>query len=177
MGESLPYQRLRAVIAAIDTISIWSGKTVSWLILPMVGSLVYEVVARYLFNAPTVWAYDMTYMLYGSFFMLGAAYTLQRKGHIRTDLLYGFWPPRRQGIVDAVCYLLFFFPGMIVLLVVTWEFFAVSFGRGERAVTSPWMPVVYPLKGAMFAAIFLLILQGVAEFLRSCYAAAKGKWP
>jgi TRAP-type mannitol/chloroaromatic compound transport system permease small subunit len=168
---------LRAVIAFIDAISIWSGKITAWLILPMVGSLVYEVVARYLFNAPTVWAYDMTYMLYGSFFMLGAAYTLQRKGHIRTDMLYGSWRPRRQGLVDAVCYLLFFFPGMTVLLFVTWDFFAVSLGRGERVVSSPWMPVVYPLKGAMFAAIFLLTLQGFAEFLRSCYAAAKGKWP
>ncbi len=177
MTTRLPYPRLRAIIKAIDTISIWSGKIVGWLILPMVGSLVYEVFARYLFNAPTVWAYDMTYILYGSFFMLGAAYTLQRKGHIRTDMFYGAWSPRRQGLVDAVCYLLFFFPGMIVFLVVTWDFFAVSFGRGERVVTSPWMPVVYPLKGAMFVATFLLILQGIAEFLRSCYAAAKGEWP
>lgn len=172
-----PYPRLRAVIKLIDAISIWSGKAVGWLILPMVGSLVYEVFARYLFDAPTVWAYDMTYMLYGSFFMLGAAYTLQRKGHIRTDMFYGAWSPRRQGAVDAVCYLLFFFPGMIVFLVVTWDFFAVSFGQGERVVTSPWMPVVYPLKGAMFAATLLLVLQGIAEFLRSCYAAAKGEWP
>ncbi|MBM3733323.1 MAG: TRAP transporter small permease subunit [Acidimicrobiia bacterium] len=177
MTASLPHPRLRAVIRMIDTISVWSGKIVGWLILPMVGSLVYEVFARYLFNAPTVWAYDMTYMLYGSFFMLGAAYTLQRKGHIRTDMFYGSWSPRRQGWVDAVCYLLFFFPGMIVFLVVTWDFFAVSFGRGERVVTSPWMPIVYPLKGAMFVATFLLILQGVAEFLRSCYAASKGEWP
>ena len=177
MIPSLPYPRLRAVIKIIDTISIWSGKTVGWLILPMVGSLVYEVIARYLFNAPTVWAYDMTYMLYGSFFMLGAAYTLQRKGHIRTDLLYGSWSPRRQGLTDAICYLLFFFPGMIVFLVVTWDFFDVSFGRGERVVSSPWMPVVYPLKGAMFVATFLLVLQGIAEFLRSCYAATKGEWP
>ena len=177
MIPSLPYPRLRAIIKTIDTISIWSGKTVGWLILPMVGSLVYEVFARYLFNAPTVWAYDMTYMLYGSFFMLGAAYTLQRKGHIRTDIFYGAWSPRRQGLVDAVCYLLFFFPGMIVFLVVTWDFFAVSFGQGERVVTSPWMPIVYPLKGAIFVATFLLVLQGIAEFLRSCYAAAKGEWP
>jgi TRAP-type mannitol/chloroaromatic compound transport system permease small subunit len=177
MTASLPYPRVRAIIKAIDAISIWSGKIVGWLILPMVGSLVYEVFARYLFNAPTVWAYDMTYMLYGSFFMLGAAYTLQRKGHIRTDMFYGAWSPRRQGLVDAVCYVLFFFPGMVVFLFITWDFFAVSFGQGERVVTSPWMPIVYPLKGMMFVATFLLILQGVAEFLRSCYAATKGEWP
>lgn len=176
MTTSLPYPRLRAVIAIIDAISIWSGKIVGWLIFPMVASLVYEVFARYLFNAPTIWAYDMTYMLYGSFFMLGAAFTLQRKGHIRTDMFYGSWSPRRQGLMDAICYVLFFFPGMIVLMVVTWDFFMVSWGQGERAVSSPWMPVVYPLKGAMFLGILLLVLQGFAEFLRSCYAVARGEW-
>ena len=79
---------LRAV-GFFDSISLWSGRIVGWLIIPMVMSLVWEVVARYCFNAPTVWAYDMTYMLYGAFFMLGSAYTLMRGGHIRTDSLYG----------------------------------------------------------------------------------------
>src|SRR5215210_1211523 len=83
-------------IRVLDSISVGSGKLVAWLIIPMVGSLVYEVIARYLFNAPTEWAYDMTFMLYGTFFMLGAAYTLQRKGHVRTDSLYIAWSPRRQ---------------------------------------------------------------------------------
>ena len=86
----------------LDQISLWSGRLTGWLIIPMVLSLVWEVVARYFFNAPTVWAYDMTYMLYGSFFMLGAAYTLMRGGHIRTDSLYGGWSVRKQGLVDAV---------------------------------------------------------------------------
>ena len=76
----------------------------------MVLSLVYEVVARYFFNAPTIWAYDMTFMLYGSFFMLGAAYTLQRSGHIRTDVFYARWSPRTQARVDLACYLVLFFP-------------------------------------------------------------------
>src|SRR6476469_4951403 len=83
-------------IRSLDSISIVSGKAVAWLIIPMVGSLVYEVVARYLFNAPTEWAYDMTFMLYGTFFMLGAAYTLQKKGHIRTDSFYSAWSVKRQ---------------------------------------------------------------------------------
>jgi TRAP-type mannitol/chloroaromatic compound transport system permease small subunit len=167
---------LLSAIRTLDRISVWSGKIVAWLIIPMVGSLVYEVVARYLFDAPTEWAYDMTFMLYGSFFMLGAAYTLQCKGHIRTDFFYANWSVRRQGTVDALCYLLLFFPGMIVFLVVTWDFFTVSFARGERAVTSPWMPVIYPLKGALFAAVALLLLQGTSEFLKSVHAALKGKW-
>ena len=116
----------------LDRISLWSGRIVAWLIIPMVMSLVWEVVARYFFNAPTIWAYDMTYMLYGSFFMLGSAYTLLRGKHIRTDNLYGQWSPRRQGLVDTVCYLVFFFPPLIALLYVTWDYFWLSFMRGER---------------------------------------------
>ena len=133
-------------VGFFDGISLWSGRIVGWLIFPMVLSLVWEVVARYVFNAPTIWAYDMTYMLYGTFFMLGSAYTLLRGGHIRTDSLYGGWSPRTQGIVDTLCYLVFFFPPLIALLYVTWDYFWVSFVRNERVVSSPWMPVVYPLE-------------------------------
>jgi len=167
---------LRNTTTAIDRLSEFAGKLVAWLIFPMVGSLVYEVIARYVFNAPTIWAYDMTYMLYGSFFMLGAAYTLRKRGHIRTDNFYGAWSTRRQGLVDAVCYVLFYFPGMIAFLYVCWDFFAVSFGQSERVVTSPWMPVVYPLKGVFFLSVLLLVLQGVSEFLKSVWAARHGEW-
>lgn len=171
-----PPPALALTIRWLDSVSIWSGKFVAWLILPMVGSLVYEVIARYFFSAPTVWAYDMTFMLYGSFFMLGAAYTLQRKGHIRTDTFYQGWSPRRQGWVDAVCYVLFFFPGLIAFLVVSWDFFWVSFERGERIVTSPWMPIVYPFKATIPLATLLLLIQGVSEFLKSVWAAREGEW-
>ena len=168
--------RLAGTVSLIDRFSLWSGRLVAWLIIPMVMSLVYEVVARYVFNAPTTWAYDMTYMLYGSFFMLGAAYTLHRNGHIRTDSFYGGWSPRRQGFVDAAGYLIFFFPPLIALLWVSSDFFWVSFLRGERVVSSPWMPVIYPLKFVIPLACVLLILQGVAEFLRSVHAARTGAW-
>ena len=165
-----------ALVRVLDLVSLWSGRLVAWLIIPMVLSLVYEVVARYLFNAPTAWAYDMTYMLYGSFFMLGAAYTLLRQGHIRTDSFYGGWSPRVQGIVDAVCYLIFFFPPLIALLWVSIDFFWVSFQRGERVVSSPWMPVIYPVKFVIPLTCLLLILQGIAEFLRGVWAFRTGTW-
>jgi TRAP-type mannitol/chloroaromatic compound transport system permease small subunit len=165
-----------ALVRVLDLVSLWSGRLVAWLIIPMVLSLVYEVVARYLFNAPTAWAYDMTYMLYGSFFMLGAAYTLLRQGHIRTDSFYGGWSPRVQGIVDAICYLIFFFPPLIALLWVSIDFFWVSFQRGERVVSSPWMPVIYPVKFVIPLTCLLLILQGIAEFLRSVWAFRTGTW-
>ena len=80
-------------------------------------------------------------------------------------------------MVDTVCYLLFFFPGLIAFLVLTWDFFTLSLARGERIVTSPWMPIVYPFKGVMPVATALLLLQGLSELLKSCYAAMKGEWP
>ena len=115
------------VTRALDAITRVVGRTVAWLIVPMVGSLVYEVTARYVFDAPTLWAYDMTYMLYGTFFMLGSAWTLQRGGHIRTDTFYAEWSPRRRAIVDATCYVLFFLPAMIVFLDLGAEYFWKSF--------------------------------------------------
>src|SRR5690349_7619170 len=110
-------------VRMIDKAALWSGWLVSWLILPLVLALVYEVVARYFFNAPTVWAYDVTFITYGTFFMLGSAYTLQRSGHIRTDSYYASWSPRTQGMVDTVCYVLLFFPPLLIFLDVTWDFF------------------------------------------------------
>jgi TRAP-type mannitol/chloroaromatic compound transport system permease small subunit len=163
-------------VRALDRVNLIAGKLIAWLVIPMVLSLVYEVVARYLFNAPTVWAYDMTYMLYGTFFMIGSGYTLLRGGHIRTDMFYGAWSPRTQGWVDAVCYVLFFFPAIIAFLWVTWPFFATSFERGERVVSSPWMPVIYPLKFMLPLTCALLLIQGTAELLRCVHVIRTGEW-
>jgi TRAP-type mannitol/chloroaromatic compound transport system permease small subunit len=95
-------------VNAIDKFSDVTGRLFSYLVYPLVGCVAYEVFARYMFGAPTVWAYDVTYMFYGSIFMLGAAYTLLKKGHIRTDLFYNNWSPQKQGKIDAIMYLLFF---------------------------------------------------------------------
>ncbi|MFN3868909.1 MAG: TRAP transporter small permease subunit, partial [Hyphomicrobiaceae bacterium] len=164
------------IVRAIDRIAIWTGFVVSWLIVPMVFALVYEVAARYLFNAPTIWAYDVTFMTYGTFFMLGAAYTMQRGGHIRTDTFYADWSPRTQGMVDTFCYLIIFFPPLLIFLTVTWDFFWVSFMRDERSVTSPWLPRIWPLKAVLPLTCVLLLLQGVAELLRSIHAWRTGVW-
>jgi TRAP-type mannitol/chloroaromatic compound transport system permease small subunit len=172
MSASQP--RFAAFIRTLDRYSEWSGRLIAWLIFPMVLALVYEVVARYFFNAPTVWAYDMTYILYGTFFMLGAAFTLKRGGHIRTDMFYARWSVRTRGIVDSICYLVLFFPPIIALLWVGAGFFLTSFERGERVVSSPWMPVIYPLKAVIPAACILLLVQGLAELARGLWSAIHG---
>lgn len=155
------------VANAIDALTRAVGKAIAWLILPMVLSLVWEVVARYFFNAPTVWAYDMTFMLYGTFFMIGSAWTLQKGGHIRTDVYYGKWSVRTQAKVDLACYLVFFFPAMIVFGWLGAEYFWKSFQQNERIVTSPWLPIVWPFKFMIPATAVLLVLQGIAECLRA----------
>ena len=151
---------------AIDAITRFAGKAIAWLILPMVLSLVWEVVARYFFDAPTIWAYDMTFMLYGTFFMVGSAWTLQKGGHIRTDVYYAKWSLRTQARVDLACYALLFFPAIAVFGELSWEYFWKSFQQNERIVTSPWLPIVWPFKFTMPLSAALLLLQGVAECLR-----------
>jgi len=164
------------IIRVIDSISDRIGRLFAWLIIPLVGGLSYEVFARYLFGAPTVWAYDTTYMLYGSHFMLGAGYTLLRKGHIRTDIFYNNFSPRTQGAIDATLYLLFFFPGIIYFLWAGAAEAVHSWTLLERSDASPWRPPLYPFKTVIPVAAFLLLLQGIAEFFKSLHAARKGEW-
>jgi TRAP-type mannitol/chloroaromatic compound transport system permease small subunit len=165
---------LAKVLKVIDRISIVSGKIVAWMILPMSFSLVYEVVARYVFNAPTIWASDVSQILYGMFFMLGSAYALQRQQHIRTDFLYGKWSIRTRGLVDAACYIGLYFPALVFFLWVGSEFAYRSILFNERIVTSPWMPIIWPLKLAIPISTLLLLIQGVSELLKCLFAATKG---
>jgi len=161
----------------LDRVALASGSVVAWLIAPMVLSLCYEVVARYVFNKPTIWAYDMTFMLYGTFFMLGAAYTLQRKGHVRTDSFYAAWKPRRQAAVDLAGYLLMFFPFVAVFAFVGWGYFVKAWNTNETFVSSSWQPITWPFKLAMPVAGVLLLLQGVSESLKCLHALRTGAWP
>jgi TRAP-type mannitol/chloroaromatic compound transport system permease small subunit len=161
----------------IDVVAIVSGNVVAWLIVPMVLSLTWEVVSRYVFNAPTIWAYDMTFMLYGTFFMVGAAFTLQRKGHIRTDSYYGEWSPRRQAWVDLVCYVVMFLPFAGVFLFYGWGYFMKAYTTHETFVSSPWSPITWPFKLMMPLAGLLLLIQGASEMLKCLHAVRHGTWP
>lgn len=163
------------VIRVLDSFAEICGKIVSWLALPLVGGLVFEVIARYLFHAPTVWAYDLTYMLYGTIFMLGAAYTLLHKSHIRTDMLYRTFPVRVQGIIDTVCYLFLFFPGMLFFLNAGIDYAAHSWAIGEKTA-SAWGAPIYPFKTVIPISALFLIIQGISEFLKSYHAARRGEW-
>jgi TRAP-type mannitol/chloroaromatic compound transport system permease small subunit len=160
---------LRSVVKAIDALSGWVGNYAAWLILPNVLALVYEFIARYLLGTPTIWSYEVTYFLYGSHFLLGAAYTLSIRSHIRIDIFYHRFSPRKQAIVDLCGYLVFFFPVMLVLVYAGIQFTVQSFEMGEKSGLSPWRPYLYPYKAVVVIALFLLLLQGIAESIRNIY--------
>lgn len=164
------------VIKVIDRISEWSGKITSILIIPLVVGLAYEVISRKFFNAPTMWAYDLAYMLYGAHFMLGASYTMSKGGHIRTDIFYQKWYPIWQGRVDLFLYIFLFFPGIIFFLVAGWDEAAHSWEILEKSEATPWRPPMYPFKTVIPVTAGLLLIQGVSELLKSYYAAKKGRW-
>ncbi len=164
-------------ITAIDTISLWTGKLVCWLILPLIFSMVYEIVARYYFTAPTIWAYDMSRMLFGAHFMLGAGYALSKGVHIRSDFLYRDWSVRRQAWTDALLYLVFYFPSLLLFMWVSTDYAWTSVSRWERGMDTAWMPLLGPIKSCIPLGVAFLLMQGVSELLKCVYAARTGRWP
>jgi TRAP-type mannitol/chloroaromatic compound transport system permease small subunit len=169
--------RLGRIVRTIDAISDWSGRLVAWLTIPLMACLGFEVVSRYVFNKPTIWAFDITYMLYGAHFMLAAAFTLLKQGHIRTDFLYRTWSATWQGRVDATLYLVLYLPALVLFLWASLDFAYDSWVQLEKSFLSPWLPPIYPLKTVLPLTAVLLILQGISEFLKSLHAARHGEWP
>ncbi len=139
--------------------------------------MVYEVFARKLFLAPTIWAYDMSRFFYGALFMLGAGYALSKGVHIRADFLYRNFKIKTQGMIDFWLYLLFYFPGLIVFLYMTTGFVQESIMRGERGMDTTWMPYMWPIKTCLLIGIIFLLIQGISELLKSYWASTKSQWP
>jgi TRAP-type mannitol/chloroaromatic compound transport system permease small subunit len=157
------------MVTAIEAVSAGAGWLAGWLIVPMTLAVSYEVAARYLFNAPTKWAYDVTYMLYGTQFMLAAAYTLLRGGHIRTDVFYERWSVTTRATIDAASYVLFFFPGMLFILYAGAVEARQAWAINERAAGWP----IYPFKAVIPVTAALLLLQGLSELVK-CARAIRG---
>lgn len=176
MPPDMPGWMARTIIT-IDRFSLWTGRLVCWLAIPLFAAMVYEIFMRYLFVAPTMWAYDVSRMLCGAMFMIGAGYALSKGVHIRADFLYRGLKARTQGLIDGALYVVFYFPGLIVFLLVSTEFAQASWLRGERGMDTAWMPAVGPIKSALPLGIALLLIQGVSELLKCAYAVRRGRWP
>ncbi|NEK17916.1 TRAP transporter small permease subunit [Rhizobium leguminosarum] len=164
-------------IAFADDLSAWFGKVFAWGILIMAFGVGYEVVARYLFRAPTPWAFDLSYMLYGTIFMMAGAYTLSRDGHVRGDFIYRLWKPRTQARLELVLYFIFFFPGITALVFSGWKYAARSWGYLEVSSNSPAGVPIFQFKAVIVAAGILLFLQGVAQVFRCILCIRRGEWP
>ena len=176
MPEDMPTWMAKSIIN-IDKFSKWIGSVVCWILMPLILAMTYEVLARKLFLAPTIWAYDISRFLYGALFMLGAGYALSRGVHIRADFLYRNFKIKNQGLIDFWLYLLFYFPGLIVFLYMTFGFVLESIQRGERGMDTTWMPYMWPIKTCLLIGIIFLLIQGFSELLKSYWAAKKGEWP
>lgn len=148
----------------IDWISIWSGKAISWLIIPMAAVLVWEVFIRYAYK-PTLWAIDMATVMYGTHFFIAGGITLYMGKHIRTDFFYQNWSMKTQCWVDAICYLFLFLPGMVMFIWLSWEFFAESWDLKEELMTT-WRPPAYPYKLVIPISGALILLQGISELIK-----------
>ncbi len=168
---------MQRLLLFIDEISAFVGKAFAWLILALTFGITYEVLSRYLFNAPTSWAFDASYMMYGTLFMMAGAYTLSRNGHVRGDVLYGFFPPRLQAGLDLLLYLLFFIPGVVALIWAGTSFADYSWGIGEHSSVSADGPPLYPFKTVIPIAGALLLLQGLVEIVRCALCLKSGAWP
>jgi TRAP-type mannitol/chloroaromatic compound transport system permease small subunit len=169
-----PSPALLALISRVDKFTDWSGTVVSWLSIPLMLGISYEVIARYLFNAPTIWAFDIAYMTYGTLFMLGAAYALHKGAHIRTDFFWASFSIRTTGWIDAIAYVVFFFPSLTALMLIGSHETFYAWQINETSDQTPWRPVLWPFKAVVPLACLLLLIQGASEFLKSLYMARTG---
>ena len=165
---------MRSILAGIDTVSELSGKLISVLIFFMTGLLFIEVTMRYVFNAPTIWAHELTLHLFGAYSVLAGAYVLLHHQHVNIDIIYGHFSPRGRAIIDSCTYLLFFlFIGVMLRYGIMTAWRAVELR--QTVSPSPWGSPLWPLKLTLPIAAFLMLAQGLAHFIRALNMAITGK--
>jgi TRAP-type mannitol/chloroaromatic compound transport system permease small subunit len=165
------------VIRTIDMLNKSVGHAFAWCIVILVLGVSYEVFVRYALNDPTSWAFDFSFILYGALFLMSGAYTLSRGGHVRADIFYRRLKPRTQASLEFVLYILFFFPGVLALVIAGWGYGHEAMAIKEVSVNSPVGVPIWPLKMLIPAAGVLLTLQGIAEMLRCVLCLQTGQWP
>lgn len=168
---------MQKLLLAVDKLSTVVGKAFSWLILLLTLMITWEVFSRYVMDNPHPWAFDVMSMMYGTLFMTAGAYTLSQNGHVRGDVLYGFFPPRLQAGLDLALYLLFFIPGVVALAWAGYNFAADSWAINEHSNVTANGPPVYPFKTIIPIAGTILLLQGLVEIVRCIVCLKQGDWP
>lgn len=168
---------IQSLLHGIDQMSKSVGHAFAWCVVILTLGTSYEVFVRYVLDNPTSWAFDMSYILYGGLFLMSGAYALSRGAHVRGDVFYRLMPPRVQGGVELVLYVIFFFPGVLALMYSGWSYGMESLRIGEVSVNSPVGVPIWQLKLIIPAAGTLLALQGIAEVLRCMVCIKTGQWP
>lgn len=168
---------MQKLLLFIDKFSTFVGHAFAWLIVPLTLLISWEVFSRYALDRPHAWAFDAMIMLYGTLFMMAGAYTLAKNGHVRGDVLYSFFVPRTQAIVDLVLYLLFFIPGVIALAWAGYTYAAESWAILEHSSITSDGPPIYPFKSVIPLAGTILLLQGIVEIIRCVICIQQGAWP
>jgi len=168
---------MQKLLFSVDRLSTFFGQLFSWLIMALTLLISWEVFSRYVLNNPHPWAFDVMIMLYGTVFMMAGAYTLSKNGHVRGDVLYGFFPPRLQAGLDLALYILFFVPGVFALAWAGINFASESWAIKEHSNVTADGPALYPFKTIVPIAGALLLLQGIVEIIRCIVCLQTGEWP
>jgi TRAP-type mannitol/chloroaromatic compound transport system permease small subunit len=168
---------MQRLLLSIDKISTLVGQFFAWLIVGLTALISWEVFSRYVLSNPHAWAFDVMIMMYGTLFMMAGAYTLSKNGHVRGDVLYGFFPPRLQAGLDLTLYILFFIPGVIALIWAGYRYAGESWAINEHSNITADGPPIYPFKTVIPVAGAFLLLQGVAEIARCVLCIKAGRWP
>ena len=167
---------MQSLLLLVDRVSTWMGQVFAWLIVVLTLMISWEVFSRYVLNSPHDWALDVQIMCYGTLFMTAGAYTLAKNGHVRGDVLYGFFRPRTQATLDLLLYGVFFLPGIVALTWAGWTFANESLAIREQTFNADPIPV-YPFKFVVPVAGAFLLLQGIVEIIRCVICIQTGEWP
>jgi TRAP-type mannitol/chloroaromatic compound transport system permease small subunit len=168
---------MTAYIRFADSLSAWVAKAFAWCVMVMTLGVSYEVFVRYGLKSPTVWAFDVSYIMYGTLFMLGGAYTLSRDAHVRADIIYRLLSERAQAALELTLYILFFFPGVLALIFAGWKYVSRSWRYHEVSTMSPANIPIYQFKTVIIVAGVLLVIQGIAQVFRCLICLKRGSWP
>jgi TRAP-type mannitol/chloroaromatic compound transport system permease small subunit len=167
---------MQSLLLGVDRLSTWIGQAFAWLIVALTLMISWEVFSRYVLNQPHDWALNLQIMMYGTLFMMAGAYTLAKSGHVRGDVLYGFFQPRTQAAIDLVLYIVFFLPGIVALTWAGWTYANEALAIREKTFSATPLPL-YPFKFVIPAAGAILLLQGLVEIVRCVLCLRDGAWP
>ena len=175
LGRRIP--AMQKILLFVDKISTWVGQAFSWFIVALTLHVSWEVFSRYVLDHPRAWAFDVMIMMYGTLFMMAGAYTLAKNGHVRGDVIYGYFTPRAQAILDLTLYIVFFIPGIIALTYAGYSYAADSWRINAHSNITYEGPPVYPFKTVIPLAGGFVLAQGIVEIIRCIICIRQGVWP